>query len=113
MAQRKNDYENSDDREPTTERSANDPYDERMYGNVWTRLWLNRDPRGKQYLTFSQHRVYEQDGVSGITKSFRITDLDDVTRGAQWVSGRVSELKERSDRKRSRPAKLSRLGNMR
>ena len=72
-------------------RDENAPLDERTYGNVWTRVWENSDPRGRRYLTFSQHRVYEQDGRSGITKSFRGPDAEDVIRGAQWAIAAMAE----------------------
>ena len=89
-------------------RDENAPLDERTYGNVWTRVWENRDPRGRRYLTFSQHRVYEQDGRSGITKSFRGPDAEDVIRGAQWAIAAMADAapaeqerpRERGDRRR-------------
>ena len=72
-------------------RDENAPLDERTYGNVWTRVWENSDPRGRRYLTFSQHRIYERDGGTGITKSFRGPDAEDVIRGAQWAIGLLAE----------------------
>ena len=54
-------------------------------------MWENRDPRGRRYLTFSQHRVYEQDRRSGITKSFRGPDAEDVIRGAQWAIAAMAD----------------------
>ncbi|TWU44917.1 hypothetical protein Q31b_00880 [Novipirellula aureliae] len=74
-----------------------DPYDQRTYGNVWTRVWKNHDRRGQAYLTFSQHRLYEQDGVQGVAKSFRTEDFEDVIRGAQWVAGVVATLSANSE----------------
>ena len=83
-------------------RDDNAPLDERTYGNVWTRVWENSDPRGRRYLTFSQHRVYEQDGRSGITKSFRTPDAEDVIRGAQWAISVMAENAPADDRPRDR-----------
>ena len=83
-------------------RGDNAPLDERTYGNVWTRVWENRDPRGRRYLTFSQHRVYEQDGRSGITKSFRGPDAEDVVRGAQWAISAIADAAPEDDRPRDR-----------
>ena len=83
-------------------RDENAPLDERTYGNVWTRVWENRDPRGRRYLTFSQHRVYEQDGRSGITKSFRGPDAEDVIRGAQWAISAMAGDAPADDRPRER-----------
>ena len=83
-------------------RDENAPLDERTYGNVWTRVWENRDPRGRRHLTFSQHRVYEQDGRSGITKSFRGPDAEDVIRGAQWAIAAMANAAPEDDRPRGR-----------
>ena len=83
-------------------RDENAPLDERTYGNVWTRVWENSDPRGRRYLTFSQHRVYEQDGRSGITKSFRGPDAEDVIRGAQWAIAAMANAAPEDDRPRDR-----------
>ena len=83
-------------------RDDNAPLDERTYGNVWTRVWENSDSRGRRYLTFSQHRVYEQDGRSGITKSFRGPDAEDVIRGAQWAISAMAEGVPADDGPRSR-----------
>ena len=91
-------------------RDENAPLDERTYGNVWTRVWENRDPRGRRYLTFSQHRVYEQDGRSGITKSFRGPDAEDVIRGTQWaISAMAEESRENEQRNDWPPTHAARL----
>ena len=66
-------------------RQENEPIDERTYGNVWTRVWENIGARGEPYLTVSQHRLYEQDGQTGITKSLHIDDAEDAIRGMQWA----------------------------
>ena len=65
----------------------NEPIDERTYGNVWTRVWENVGARGETYLTVSQHRLYEQNGQTGITKSLHIGDAEDAIRGMQWAIG--------------------------
>ena len=83
-------------------RDDNAPLDERTYGNVWTRVWENTDPRGRRYLTFSQHRVYERDGGTGITKSFRGPDAEDVIRGAQWAIGLMAEAGRAEEEPRDR-----------
>jgi hypothetical protein len=87
------------------------PFDQRTYGNVWTRIWSNQDHQGRVYFTFSQHRLYEQDGVTGVTKSFQGADIEDVIRGAQWAAGTIPKrstsrrrreqiVREVSDRRR-------------
>ena len=96
------DYRDRDWSSRESRRDDNAPLDERTYGNVWTRVWENRDPRGRRYLTFSQHRVYEQDGRSGITKSFRGPDAEDVIRGAQWAIAAMAGDAPADDRPRER-----------
>ena len=71
-------------------RPENLPVDERTYGNVWTRVWENIGARGEPYLTLSQHRLYEQNGQTGITKSLHIDDAEDAIRGMQWAIGFVT-----------------------
>ena len=84
----------SGQREPSYGRrhrqTENEPIDERTYGNVWTRVWENIGARGEPYLTLSQHRLYEQNGQTGITKSLHIDDAEDAIRGMQWAIGFVT-----------------------
>ena len=77
------------------------PFDQRTYGNVWTRIWSNQDHQGRTYFTFSQHRLYEQEGATGVGKSFRSEDIEDVIRGAQWAAGTIPK-RPTSRRRRER-----------
>ena len=87
-------------------RQENQPIDERTYGNIWTRVWENIGARGEPYLTVSQHRLYEQNGQTGITKSLHIDDAEDAIRGMQWAIGFVTQgdelTEQRGDDERER-----------
>ena len=98
---RKTDRRQSDEQYQPRERGeVRGPFDQRTYGNVWTRIWENQDHRGQVYFTFSQHRVYEQEGGTGVTKSFRSDDFEDVIRGAQWASGTIPRRRSSSRSRR-------------
>ena len=63
----------------------NEPVAERTHGHVWTRIWENIGARDEPYLTVSQHRLYERDGQTGVTKSLHIDDAENAVRGMRWA----------------------------
>ena len=101
-------FHGSGRREPsygrTQQQPTNEPIDERTYGNVWTRVWENIGARGEPYLTISQHRLYEQNGQTGVTKSLHIDDAEDAIRGMQWAigfaGGELAEQRSGDERER-------------
>jgi len=66
--------------------------DDRTFGNVWTRIWRNRDSQGRVYYSFTQHRLYERYNEIKLSRSFLSEDPEDVARGAMWA---VKEIRRR------------------
>ena len=51
-----------------------------VFGNVWTRIWRNRDRRGRIYYKVSFDRLYQNRAEVKLNKSFYPDDLDDLYR---------------------------------
>jgi hypothetical protein len=85
--------------------------DDRTFGNVWTRIWRNRDTKGRVYYSFTQHRLYEKYGEVKLSRSFLSDDPEDVGRGAMWAYREIQrrEMQELSvwdqDQKKRRTVK--------
>ena len=88
--------------------------DDRTFGNVWTRIWRNRDNKGRVYYSFTVHRLYEQYDHVKLSRSFLSEDPDDVAQGAIWAGREIQrrEFQELSaweqDRRKRRTAKHAR-----
>ena len=85
---------------------ANQPIDQRTYGNVWTRIWQNQDVRGQVYYTVSQHRLYEREDGTAAAKSFLTSDLEDIIRGCQWASSVLFPSETKVNLKAIRPERV-------
>lgn len=85
--------------------------DDRTFGNVWTRIWRNRDTKGRIFYSFTQHRLYECYGETKLSRSFLSEDPEDVGQGAMWANREIKrrEMQELSvwdqDRNRRRAVK--------
>ncbi len=51
-----------------------------VFGNVWTRIWRNRDRRGEIYFKVSFDRLHKSREGAKMSKSFCPSDLDDLYR---------------------------------
>lgn len=63
--------------------------DDRTFGNIWTRIWRNRDADGRVYYSFTQHRLYEKYVQVKLARSFFSEDPDDVCSARRWLSSNL------------------------
>ena len=64
--------------------------DDRTFGNVWTRIWRNRDSDGRIYYSFTQHRLYESYSEVKLSRSYRSDSANDVAHGATWAGREIA-----------------------
>ena len=78
--------------------------DDRTFGEVWTRVWLNEILDSYQ-LTFTQHLLENSDGKYTASSQFSEVNTQDIALGLEWGDAPIRELNLdlRATLDRSRP----------